>query len=210
MSTNAEKGKSRFPAFQRRFNELRGELSQDAFAKKIGVARPTVGFYENGERLPDALTLVKIARACGVSVAWLLGESSAEDGNADVMAVEQRLGLSPKAQAALERYATYGGKTERATTAFLNYLIPECVSLEKLVNLGLSLHHMEGLLSAYASGNEILSTAEMKDQIDGLTDFRIPQTATALCREALTKAVKGVKATPQSLKITGGEPDGEH
>jgi len=40
---------------------------------QIGVARATVGFYESGERLPDALVLRKIAEACNVSADWVLG-----------------------------------------------------------------------------------------------------------------------------------------
>ena len=101
MATNEESKKNRFPIFQERLNKLRGEMNQEAFARKIGISRPTVGFYENGERLPDALVLMKIADVCGVSVDWLLGRTNDESGDADVGAVEQRLGLSPDAQKAL-------------------------------------------------------------------------------------------------------------
>jgi len=65
--------RNRFPIFQERFKLLRGNIPQDEFAKKIGVSRPTVGFYENGERLPDALVLKKISENLNVSVDYLLG-----------------------------------------------------------------------------------------------------------------------------------------
>ena len=65
----------RFPVFQERFNKLRQEsgMSQDKFAEYLGLSRPTIGFYENGIRIPDALTLRIIAEKCEVSADWLLG-----------------------------------------------------------------------------------------------------------------------------------------
>lgn len=65
----------RFPVFAERFSMLRGRMSQEEFARFIGMSRPTVGFYENGERVPDALGLCQIAERCGVSSDWLLGLS---------------------------------------------------------------------------------------------------------------------------------------
>ena len=66
----------RMKVFKERFNKLRGEKSQEEFAEFLGISRPTVGFYENGSRLPDALTLSQIARKCNVSADWLLGLSN--------------------------------------------------------------------------------------------------------------------------------------
>ncbi|WP_147539196.1 helix-turn-helix domain-containing protein [Anaerotruncus rubiinfantis] len=67
--------KSRLPEFQERFKLLRKELhmTQVEYAKHLGIARATIGFYENGERIPDALTLRDIAQRCEVSTDWLLG-----------------------------------------------------------------------------------------------------------------------------------------
>lgn len=59
--------------FAKRFNELRGEMSQEDFAEFVGISRPTVGFYENEKRLPQADILKQIADRCGVSSDWLLG-----------------------------------------------------------------------------------------------------------------------------------------
>ena len=63
----------RFPLFAERFAKLRGDMTQGEFAEFLGLSRPTVGFYENGSRLPDALCLKTIAVKCGVSADWLLG-----------------------------------------------------------------------------------------------------------------------------------------
>lgn len=76
--------------FAERFHELRGEESQQAFADRVGISRPTVGFYENGERLPLADALKQIAERCGVSSDWLLGLSDyrqAENGHLTVDAM---------------------------------------------------------------------------------------------------------------------------
>ena len=61
--------------FRERFSKLRGDESQKDFATRIGISRPTVGFYENGDRLPQADVLKQIAERCGVSTDWLLGLS---------------------------------------------------------------------------------------------------------------------------------------
>lgn len=70
-----EDNKNKFPIFQERFRLLRGDLTQEEFANKIGISRPTVGFYENGERMPDALVLKRIADTCDTSIDWLFGLS---------------------------------------------------------------------------------------------------------------------------------------
>lgn len=110
METTVDKKGNKFPIFQKRFHGLRGELSQEEFAKKIGVSRPVIGFYENGDRVPDALTLKKIADKCETSVDWLLGLTNDEQGNADVTAVEKRLGLTPDTQRALREWNDMGNR----------------------------------------------------------------------------------------------------
>ena len=94
MKTNVESKNNRFPAFQKRFNELRGDLPQTEFAKKIGVSTPTVGFYENGNRVPDALTLKRIADVFEVSVDYLLGRADCK--TADNEEIRKSIGLSDK------------------------------------------------------------------------------------------------------------------
>ena len=64
MKTSVSQKK--LPVFAERFRELRGDMTQDKFADFVGISRPTVGFYENGDRLPDALVLKKIAEKCHV------------------------------------------------------------------------------------------------------------------------------------------------
>lgn len=74
----------RLPLFTERFKELQGDRLHTEFADFLGISRQTVGFYHNGDRLPDALTLVKIARKCGVSADWLLGLSDKKEHDVSI------------------------------------------------------------------------------------------------------------------------------
>lgn len=59
-----------------RLRELRGDLSQDEFASKIGTKQTTLSNWERGFREPNFSGLVLIATSCGVSADWLLGLSN--------------------------------------------------------------------------------------------------------------------------------------
>lgn len=85
--------------FKTEFYKLRSErnMSQAAFAEFLGISRPTVGFYENGQRLPDAETLGKICRKCGVSADYLLGLSNSWSLDVDEQTAVKTTGLSTKA-----------------------------------------------------------------------------------------------------------------
>ncbi len=51
--------------------ELRGSLSQGQFAKKLGVSRPTVTFWESSQSYPDAENLQKLAHLKGWTIEGL-------------------------------------------------------------------------------------------------------------------------------------------
>lgn len=61
--------------FAKNLKELRMEanLTQTAFADKMGVGQNTVSTWELGTRQPDYDTLVKIAKFFEVSTDYLLG-----------------------------------------------------------------------------------------------------------------------------------------
>lgn len=90
----------RFPVFAERFSKLRGDKTQEEFAKFLGISRPTVGFYENGARLPDALVLCQIAEKCNVSTDWILGLSNYKNSGTANLSVED-IGLSEEATTTL-------------------------------------------------------------------------------------------------------------
>jgi transcriptional regulator with XRE-family HTH domain len=55
---------------KRRRNFL--DLSQEALAERPGVHRTQISLYENGERMPPASSLIKLAAALGISVDQLV------------------------------------------------------------------------------------------------------------------------------------------
>ena len=66
-------------------------LSQDELAERVHVVRQTVSKWERGTWVPDADSLVALARALGVSAAELLGESAMVEKKPDDLAWETSL-----------------------------------------------------------------------------------------------------------------------
>lgn len=92
--------------FAQRFSSLRSGKTQSEFAELLGISRPTVGFYESGERIPDAITLGRIARICNVSADWLLGLSDVKSVERNIQVAAATLGISGKAAENLARIST--------------------------------------------------------------------------------------------------------
>lgn len=88
------KQENRLPIFREHLRELMGDLSVTDFAQKIGLTRQTVGFYLNGDRIPDCETLALICSKCDVSANWLLGLSDVKSPCASIAAINQLTGLS--------------------------------------------------------------------------------------------------------------------
>jgi transcriptional regulator with XRE-family HTH domain len=59
--------------FSGKLKTLRGDLTQTAFAKKLGIPQNTYHRYEKGERVPDIKALTKISKSLNVSADELLG-----------------------------------------------------------------------------------------------------------------------------------------
>lgn len=70
----------------KRLKTIRGKLSQEDFAKVMGVSKMTVGRWERGERAPDFENLHKILDIFpNVSPAWLLsGEGPMNKGDQEI------------------------------------------------------------------------------------------------------------------------------
>ena len=83
------KQNTRKPVFRDNLRELMGDLSVTDFAQKIGLSRQTVGFYLNGDRIPDCETLVQICSKCDVSADYLLGLTDIKTPNANVREIAE-------------------------------------------------------------------------------------------------------------------------
>ena len=92
-----ERKNERLPIFTERFRELQGDRSNTEFAEFLGISRQTVGFYYNGDRVPDAITLAKIAKKCKISADWLLGLSNVRTTDIELKQVCEYTGLSKDA-----------------------------------------------------------------------------------------------------------------
>lgn len=56
----------------RRLRFLRGEETQESFAKRVGISRSALANYETGRSIPNEFTQLKILRNAGVSDDYLV------------------------------------------------------------------------------------------------------------------------------------------
>lgn len=84
--------------FKKRFAELRAEtgLSQLKLGKLLNLSPATIGYYENGDRVPDIVTAARIADYFNVSVDYLLGLSDIKSTEQDMKIACEVTGLSEK------------------------------------------------------------------------------------------------------------------
>ena len=97
---------NRFPIFTERFRALQGGRSNTEFAEFLGMSRQTVGFYCNGNRVPDAVALRQIVEKCQVSADWLLGLSDVRHINGELSQVCEYTGLNERAVEQLHSLST--------------------------------------------------------------------------------------------------------
>ncbi len=62
-------------SFSEHLRSLRGQRTKTEFARFLGLSAPVYQRYEDG-RIPRSNCLSVIASKCGVTIEWLLGESS--------------------------------------------------------------------------------------------------------------------------------------
>lgn len=151
--------KSRLPEFTKRFRELQEDRSNKEFSDFLGMSRQTVGFYCNGDRIPDALGVKTIAEKCGVSADWLLGLTNDKEKHPTAT---DDLGLSHDAIMEIKNFGQ--GKLKKALDLFITD--PDfCVFLYSLSEIIESsrLHRKDELISQYGpSYDDWALSSEMK------------------------------------------------
>lgn len=126
----------RFPIFKERFRKLQGEMSNTEFADFLGVSRQTVGFYCNGDRIPDALGLREIAEKCGVSADWLLGLTSVEHPTGNFRLACEYSGLSEDALSTIRAISISSVKNQNTSLVdAMNAFISEKLFIQIIVEL---------------------------------------------------------------------------
>lgn len=113
--------------FKKRFSELRYEtgLSQVKLGKLLKLSPATIGYYENGDRVPDIVTAARIANYFSVSVDYLLGLSDVRSTEQNIKNICKATGLSENAVDGLISAAEWG---EPALTKTINLLLSELAS----------------------------------------------------------------------------------
>ena len=101
--------------FRERLNQLLTDSGKTivAFAEFLGTSRQSLGYYLNGERVPDALMVKQFCERCNVSADWLLGLSETKKIDADLRAAVEYTKLSEEA---IETLADYNDQSERDIT----------------------------------------------------------------------------------------------
>lgn len=115
-----ERKENRLPIFTRRFRELQGERSNTEFADFLGLSRQTVGFYCNGDRLPDVITLLRIAEKCSVSTDYLLGQSDVRTQVPEIQSICKYTGLTESAVEWVHSISTDKAKSH-SVSAFIEH-----------------------------------------------------------------------------------------
>jgi transcriptional regulator with XRE-family HTH domain len=154
--------------FKFNFRELRREkdMSQAQFAEFLGISRPTVGFYESGERSPDADTIKKICKKCAVSADWLLGLGGVKGDNVNEVLIGKLTGLSPEAVRGLYSQKK---KIDAAETDVEQYAL---LSLAGFINLAIE-YFPKNFHQAHRNMTEaIADCAFIRDDLqERLSDF---------------------------------------
>ena len=126
---------NRLPIFTKRFRELQGKRTNTEFADLLGISRQTVGFYCNGDRIPDAVVLRQIAEKCGVSADWLLGLVDITSSEIELRSVCKYTGLSEKAIKKLLWYKDIPNKPTNPCIKRFCWILDKILSSEELFPL---------------------------------------------------------------------------
>lgn len=140
---------ARIPEFTSRFRKKVDEIGGvSKVAELSGISRPTLNFWYNGQRTPDAVSLITLARCFKVSSDYLLGLTDAETPNTQIRAITDFTGLSEKAVNQLHLNKQFSGS------------ISPCASCIDGVNL---------LLEDVQYGNNVLGNISdyIREKYDG-------------------------------------------
>lgn len=99
QNKRGRKPKEKFSIFSQRLSRLifSSYKNLNVIAEEMGITRQSLAQYRDGNNIPDALTLTKIADYFNVSADYLLGRTDVKSANVDLKAVCEYTGLSETA-----------------------------------------------------------------------------------------------------------------
>lgn len=104
--------------------------SQDSLAEAVGIARQTLGNYENNSRKPDSEIIIRLSQVLGVSTDYLLGLTDVETPNQTIQAIHKETGLSEAAIRRLRMDHLVGGEYFSLLSAIVSHdLLPQLISI---------------------------------------------------------------------------------
>lgn len=111
-----------------RLKQLRKELdlTQEAFASRIGSVQNTITGYESGRRNPSAPVISLICREFGVNEEWLrtgTGEMFEPDSNDELEALAKKYDLSNADQVLIEKYVNLKPGSREAIINFITDVV---------------------------------------------------------------------------------------
>lgn len=120
--------------FSKRLKELRirAGLKQDELAKKIGISRGAISYYENGDRVPDINVLYDIAEYFNVTSDYLIGRSNNSTTDLNIQDICNKTGLSDKAVENIIKLNTtpVGGYGSATWLQWLDYILSKTLSID--------------------------------------------------------------------------------
>lgn len=186
---------ARFPIFKDNLNKLMQDeqMNTTEFAEKLGLSRQTVGFYLNGDRIPDALTLRTICECCSVSADYLLGLSDIKSPEMDMQAICMETGLSEPAVSYLRTLNTVRKLPPKSDRLKILSALLEQRQFDYLLALWeryVNLLQMEPSLSFSQSPEYLFYSAELKKH--GFAVSLPDEQAQALFSERITNILRSL------------------
>ena len=216
---------SRLPAFTNAFRKMVDDSGGvSAMSEKTGISRPTINFWYNGQRTPDAENLIILSSKLGVSVDYLLGITAIPNRDSNVAAVCEYTGLSPNTVNFLHKVQDVSFGSTDMSVRVIDFLIKDAQaysfndsvhsSLLKLISVYLRLDTGERREIFTLNTDGAIEKPRRVTLPDGKVYISIPGNAVAFdsdLMEAVALAAVSQKLTElkdEQRKETG--PDGKH
>lgn len=110
------------------------DLTQEAFALRIGTVQNTITGYESGRRNPSAIVISLICREFNVNEEWLrngAGEMFLPDSSDELNALVKRYNLSKNDQTLIEKYVNLDSDSRKKIIDFMTGVVTAINNVEE-------------------------------------------------------------------------------